>query len=75
MIDAIIKDPWAGPRLRVINAVRLFPLEASRELPSHRAAACVTELQFINSLMVLSLRSPCAVGSPTFMHQTLICYR
>jgi len=33
------------PFLGLINAARLFPQGPSRELPRHRAAACVTELQ------------------------------
>ena len=32
----------AGPLLRLINAACLFPQGPSRQLPSHRAAACVT---------------------------------
>jgi len=34
-----------GPLLRLINAACLFPQGPSRELPKHRAAACVKELQ------------------------------
>ena len=64
-----------GALLKIINAARLFLQGPSTELPRHRAAACVTELQFMDSLMVLSLRSPCAVTSPTFTRQTLSCYR
>ena len=42
----------AVPLLRLINAARLFQQGPSTELPSHRAAACVTELQFMDSLPV-----------------------
>ena len=45
------------PLLGLINAARLFPQGPSRELPRHHSSAGVTELQFMDSLMVW--------GSPT----------
>ena len=33
----------SGPLLRLINVARLFPQEPSRQLPRHRAEACVAE--------------------------------
>jgi len=65
----------AVPLLGLINAARLFPQGPSRELSKHRTAACTDRAAVHGSLTVLSIRSPCAVTSPTFMRQTLSCYR
>jgi len=52
---------WDGATAQSINAARLSPQGPSRELPRHRAAACVTELQLHRLRVRLS-----AVGADSY---------
>jgi len=67
-----LRSPWAGPLLRLINAACLFPQGPSRELPRHRAAACVTVQ--LHQLHRLRLRVRVYASDCQLLYTVVVCY-